>query len=318
MPRTAAKPATAFDVETFGVPPPKATHWTAHRLTPNADGNGSGTPLSFQGGRGLNLREWPIAELTLENLRRRWGPGRYRIGWIAATKSGRREAMGRGKNVELADLAEVEEEETHTAELVKPTGFERETQYLETVNKQAAGQLGAVVELTKLFMAQSERRDELEMKRQADRDQRERDNQIALALNGIGQQLSQQNERLARLEQSPAAVVETEEEEEEEEEEESDEGGPFSGDRPIMDQLGTILANGTANAIPKIGKAIFEILDQKEKAETEAVRLRAALAEKEAAIARLEATRANGRGRRLPKETPPPATDDAPPGTDPN
>lgn len=58
-----------------------------------------GTPTKLTAPRedGVDVEEWPLAELTVERVRELWGPGRYRAHWICAEADGRRRGAGPGR-----------------------------------------------------------------------------------------------------------------------------------------------------------------------------------------------------------------------------
>lgn len=81
------------DPEIFGVVPPHATAWGMRRWPIG------GTPTKLTAPRedGVDVEEWPLAELTVERVRELWGPGRYRAHWICAEADGRRRGAGPGR-----------------------------------------------------------------------------------------------------------------------------------------------------------------------------------------------------------------------------
>lgn len=83
----------APDPEIFGVVPPHATAWGMRRWPIG------GTPTKLTAPRedGVDVEEWPLAELTVERVRELWGPGRYRAHWICAEADGRRRGAGPGR-----------------------------------------------------------------------------------------------------------------------------------------------------------------------------------------------------------------------------
>jgi hypothetical protein len=83
--------APSVDAEVIGSPPANATHWQLRRQTA-----GGWSRCDFAAGDGdVAVAEWPLGELSLATVRRRWGAGTYRVVWMASTP--KRKPCGTGR-----------------------------------------------------------------------------------------------------------------------------------------------------------------------------------------------------------------------------
>jgi hypothetical protein len=65
---------------TFGPSPDGATHWGLHRLA--ATGL-KGEAEKYKNPDGIVVNRWPLSELSVDEVRRRWGQGRFQVQWFA-------------------------------------------------------------------------------------------------------------------------------------------------------------------------------------------------------------------------------------------
>ncbi len=91
-PRETNVPATSSVV---GSLPTEATTWRCFRVT-----NGEARPCRHPSEDGVEVSEWPLAELNLDVLRARWGSGTYKIQWLGE-RDGKRVPLGWSKLVTL-------------------------------------------------------------------------------------------------------------------------------------------------------------------------------------------------------------------------
>ncbi|MDB4884459.1 MAG: hypothetical protein JWL95_3225 [Gemmatimonadetes bacterium] len=88
-------------VSIFGGAPPSATHWACHRIEQ------SGAPVALSWGdegESVELREWPMVELTEKTIRERWGAGSYKIQWLRS-ENGSRKSISYGRVFKLREVA---------------------------------------------------------------------------------------------------------------------------------------------------------------------------------------------------------------------
>lgn len=89
VPESAA--AAGISVGQFGAVPRAATHWLANRRSPVT---GEWEPMGYAApGATAEERQWPIAELSVEEMQRRWGPGTYQVRWVSPNAQGGRRVM---------------------------------------------------------------------------------------------------------------------------------------------------------------------------------------------------------------------------------
>ncbi len=93
----ARRPVSHVPVSVFGAVPVRCSSWGIKQVTLS----GQWEPLSFGDGR-VNHQEWPLSELSEENVRARWGDGRYRVMWYESTPGGGRKFMCMGRIVDFA------------------------------------------------------------------------------------------------------------------------------------------------------------------------------------------------------------------------
>lgn len=79
------------------------------------------TRLEYGNDAGVRIREWPIDELSIENIRARWGSGEFKVHWFSHDPENedpneRRRPQGHGPNFTL-------EPETPAASVAAPAGM---------------------------------------------------------------------------------------------------------------------------------------------------------------------------------------------------
>lgn len=90
----------------FGVPNEIVTHWGMHRKDRD-----KWVRLSYGDAAGVARKVWPLDELTVEEVKRRWGAGEYRTHWEAHDPTNerpeaRRIAQGNGQTFLIEDVPE--------------------------------------------------------------------------------------------------------------------------------------------------------------------------------------------------------------------
>lgn len=90
----------------FGVPNDIVTHWGIHRKDRD-----KWIRLSYGDAAGVARKVWPLEELTVEEVKRRWGAGEYRTYWEAHDPTNerpeaRRIAQGNGQTFLIEDVPE--------------------------------------------------------------------------------------------------------------------------------------------------------------------------------------------------------------------
>jgi hypothetical protein len=86
-----------------GTPAPEATHWGIWRIDPR----GKELRLRVMSPEGVEAELWPLSELTLDEVRNRWGGGEYKCFWMTEDPDNpqpamRRRSAGRGRNFTVA------------------------------------------------------------------------------------------------------------------------------------------------------------------------------------------------------------------------
>lgn len=83
----------------FGRVPDGTVSWGARRMPGHG---GAWTVCAWAApGDAVSLREWSLESLSVEEVRRRWGPGLYQIQWLGTDERGRRRSLGIGRVFEL-------------------------------------------------------------------------------------------------------------------------------------------------------------------------------------------------------------------------
>lgn len=90
-----APPAPDF-VSPLGGHPPTATHWGIKKRNPLGEWEDR---TWAPPGSPVEVREWPVGELSVEALHDRWGPGTFAVQWIAAQERGGRRVLRGGREV---------------------------------------------------------------------------------------------------------------------------------------------------------------------------------------------------------------------------
>ena len=95
-------------VKVVGEPNEHVTHWAMSRNRKD----GGWLRLDYPDGDGVRIRVWPLSELTIDEVRRRWGPGEYRAHWLQvdpeAEQGKRNISAGHGTPFALDPIAEPE------------------------------------------------------------------------------------------------------------------------------------------------------------------------------------------------------------------
>ncbi len=95
------RPRAVREVETapvainiYGAVPATATAWACHKQGLH----GAFEVLSWgEPGETAELREWPLSQLSEDEIRRRWGAGTFQCQWLKATETGGRRNLQRGR-----------------------------------------------------------------------------------------------------------------------------------------------------------------------------------------------------------------------------
>lgn len=98
--RTAASNVETQGETIFGAIPGKATHWSIERELPGGQSQKQQHPNEE---RTAYLQEWPIADLSEETVRDRWGGGRFRVRWHGLSALGQRVHIGQGRLVTIIE-----------------------------------------------------------------------------------------------------------------------------------------------------------------------------------------------------------------------
>lgn len=85
------------DSATIGKAPAGATHWSVRRK-----GQLAWEQCTHGSPQGTLAQEFPLADLSLVTIRSRWGPGTYRVSFLAVAR-GSRQVVGNGKTFELPE-----------------------------------------------------------------------------------------------------------------------------------------------------------------------------------------------------------------------
>lgn len=86
--------ASPVDLGAFGAPKRGTTHWGLNRYLPD----GTKERLYASSGTGIQVREWPLSELSEATIARLWGPGVYSIQWRGPSEGGGRKFLGWGQD----------------------------------------------------------------------------------------------------------------------------------------------------------------------------------------------------------------------------
>lgn len=100
---------------------------------------------------GTHLNDWPLAELSVDTVRERWGGGTYHVRWFSHdpdnSEPGQRfRACGRGPQFKLDD-PDPPTRVASPAPAPQPTGFDTAMQMMAVINSQTSAQLAGVVQL---------------------------------------------------------------------------------------------------------------------------------------------------------------------------
>lgn len=86
---------TTRTVPAIGAAPIAVLYWRCFRVSGDQK-----TPCRFAHDDGVEIAEWPIADLSLETIRARWGTGSYKMQWLGE-RDGKRVPLGWSKIVTL-------------------------------------------------------------------------------------------------------------------------------------------------------------------------------------------------------------------------
>lgn len=87
----------------FGRIPDGTVAWGARRMPAHG---GAWVVCSWAApGDTVSLREWALASLSVEEVRRRWGTGLFQIQWLGTDDRGRRRSLGNGRVFEILPAA---------------------------------------------------------------------------------------------------------------------------------------------------------------------------------------------------------------------
>ncbi len=97
----AEKPEAVSPPSIFGAIPEGVTHWGVCKRNVGGVFEEVGWAAP---GAGVELREWPIGDLSEDTLRDRWGPGHYQCSWIRPQPRGGRRTLRGGREVSILAL----------------------------------------------------------------------------------------------------------------------------------------------------------------------------------------------------------------------
>lgn len=102
MPAPASGPPPVKPPGVFGAVPPLVSHWGIAKRSPTGifEPRGWAPP-----GAGIELKEWPISDLSETTLRDRWGDGVFAVQWIKPSNNGGRALLRGGREVTILPLA---------------------------------------------------------------------------------------------------------------------------------------------------------------------------------------------------------------------
>lgn len=142
-----------------GTPPERTTHWSIARIE-----NGKPKKLDYPNSIGVRVTEWPLEELTIANVRERWGAGTFKCSWMindpsAEEPGDKRRPNGHGPPFSL-DPEAVREVRAPYAQPIPaappPAGdgmasaFEFATRLMDMADRRAQTQFQGLVELAGL------------------------------------------------------------------------------------------------------------------------------------------------------------------------
>lgn len=139
----------------FGAVPADATYWAAHK----AGLGGTWDTLSWGApGDTVELREWPLADLSEETVRERWGAGIYKIQWLKATPRGGRKSITYGRPVTLRPVDPVAPPAVRAAAVAaSPMGdaFALATQIMGMIEQNAEAKVQGYATMAQLIAGQN-------------------------------------------------------------------------------------------------------------------------------------------------------------------
>lgn len=145
--KTPAAERPSVALSPFGSVPQRCTHWGVKRQTPV----GGWEPLGYRDPSStLELREWPLAQLSEDTIRERWGAGTYRLQWYGTTDTGGRASLGQGRYLTLHPVAAPPPPPAPVAAPPALGGFTEAIALMDLIDRRATGQLAAMTQLANL------------------------------------------------------------------------------------------------------------------------------------------------------------------------
>lgn len=206
----------------FGRPSADCTHWQIYRI-----GATGPAILSYPDAENVMLERWPIAELTMQTIRDRWGHGRFHIRWYSTNQEKGNGVRGKSPDFELGTAPDEESEAAPKSDFAHFLAMQRQAK------EEASRETDRVLALAREFMggrpgaaaAASPESEELRAMRTELQEMRTREAARAAAdavRAELRADLEASNRRIAELER---------------ENERGDEGPSLDLESPIMSQI---------------------------------------------------------------------------------
>jgi hypothetical protein len=140
----------AGDISPFGHVPLSCTHWGIRRAGISGQWE---TPSWGEPGSTVEAREWPIADLSVDNVLARWGEGVYQVQFLTVQGRGGRKHISYGRIVKLKKQAPAATAPAATAPAM-PTGLEGLTlamQLTKLIGSEADAKVNGFAQMAQLM-----------------------------------------------------------------------------------------------------------------------------------------------------------------------
>lgn len=150
----AAAAAPSGPPSPFGGVPLNATAWGIRKRNDVGGTYGPDLPWNPPGAT-IALREWPLAELSEQTVRQRWGAGTYQVHWLRTSERGGRDHVSYGREVTILPVVTPPAPAASSAPAMPPAagGLAEALQVLQIIESQADKKIEGMASLARLIAA---------------------------------------------------------------------------------------------------------------------------------------------------------------------
>lgn len=246
---SAPNAAPSAHVSPMGAVPLNTTHWSIRRQRPDGQLEALSAPTADGG---AELREWPLELLSVDNIRATWGPGVFKVQWIAPTPRGGRAHNGWGRLFQVNPLREAPPAPTSSGrgaeleDLAGLGGLAHAFRILDVIDRRASAQAEREREFTRTVL-------------EFGRGRGDEDRETARAIRDLAGAVRTIAQRQELLEQRVVSGTDPGDDEDDDQDAD-DEDGPFAPGSDALDAVKAAALNKLWSKAPEIVEGVLSLI----------------------------------------------------------